>query len=237
MTNNTDRGKEDNAGPDAANPRPDNSYGHIIEVTEKNDNHAATTFTWDIFLLCGDPDDPSTYFAGFPKDQVSPIANPDNITFDQAGNLWITTDGQNKSLKLNDGFYAVPVAGTGRGHVQQFFSGVAGCEVTGPAFTPNNRTLFLAVQHPGEGGTFEKPISTWPDRTGQPRPSVIAIRSTEGKPVGQVPDDGAHGTLPTTGVTSALPGAWAGAAGLFAAATGAIIRRRIAMQAQRDEAE
>jgi hypothetical protein len=184
--------------------------------------------------MCGDPGDPSTYFAGFPKDHVSPIANPDNITFDQAGNLWITTDGQPGSLNYNDGYFAVPVVGDGRGHVQQFFAAVTGSEVTGPAFTPDNRTLFLAVQHPGEGGTFEEPISTWPDRTGFPRPSVLAIRAADGKPVGQVPDDGAESRLPDAGMVGHLPGAWVGAAGLVAAAAGAIIRRRIAMQGRAD---
>ena len=61
------------------------SAGHIIEITEDGDDHAATTFAWDIFMLCGDPADESTYFAGFPKDKVSPIASPDNITFDVDG--------------------------------------------------------------------------------------------------------------------------------------------------------
>jgi secreted PhoX family phosphatase len=238
MTNNDDRGEEGEPGPNAANPRATNKMGHVIEVTETNDDHTSTTFTWEIFLLCGDPDDPSTYFAGFPKEQVSPIANPDNVAFDLAGNLWISTDGQGKSLNYNDGYFAVPVDGPARGHVQQFFSGVAGCEVCGPEFTPNNRTLFLAIQHPGEGSTFEQPSSTWPDGTNPPRPSVVTIQSALGRPIGQAGNDtGAApmpGRLPDTS-GSGLSGFWLSAAGFAVAAAGALIRRRQQMQARNVE--
>jgi Predicted phosphatase len=185
MTNNTDRGKEGKPGPDAANPRAENKFGHIIEVTEDGNDYAATTFTWEIFMLCGDPEDDSTFFAGFDKSKVSPIATPDNITFDLKGNLWIATDGQPGTLKLNDGLFAVPVEGPGRGHLQQFFASVAGSEVCGPEFTPDNKSLFLAIQHPGEGGTFEEPVSNWPDGTQPVKPSVIAIRANNGGVIGQ----------------------------------------------------
>ncbi|MCS6803487.1 MAG: DUF839 domain-containing protein, partial [Dehalococcoidia bacterium] len=80
--------------------------------------------------------------------------------------------------------FAVPVSGSQRGHLQQFFSSVAGSEVCGPEFTPDNRTLFLAIQHPGEGGTFENPISTWPDRQGLPRPSVITVQRFDSGVIG-----------------------------------------------------
>ena len=125
------------------------------------------------------------YFAGYDKSKVSPIGAPDNIVFDLAGNAWVATDGAASAIKLNDGLFAIPVAGSERGHVQQFFSSVAGSEVCGPEFTPDNRTLFLAIQHPGEGGTFEKPISTWPDRQGLPRPSVITIQAFDNRRIGQ----------------------------------------------------
>ena len=118
-------------------------------------------------------DDPSSYFAGYDKSKVSSIGAPDNIAFDGEGTMWIASDGAPRAIKINDGLYAVPVEGVQRGNVQMFFASVVGSEVCGPEFTPDNRTLFLAIQHPGEGGTFEKPISTWPDRQGMPRPSVI----------------------------------------------------------------
>jgi secreted PhoX family phosphatase len=184
MTNNTNRGVEDNPGTDESNPRPENIWGHIIEVSEAGGDHAATEFEWDIFLLCGDPADESTYFAGFPKEKVSKMANPDNITFDAKGNLWISTDGQPSSLEVNDGLFAVPVDGADRGYLRQFFSSVPGSEVSGPHFTPDNTTLFASVQHPGEGGTFDDPTTSWPETSGPPRPAMVVIQSTTGAPIG-----------------------------------------------------
>lgn len=184
LTNNTRRGTEGQAGTDAANPRAKNTSGHIIEITETDNNYAAPTFKWEMLILAGLPSDPSTFFAGFDKSKVSPIGAPDNVAFDNAGNLWIATDGAARAIKYNDGLFAVPVQGAQRGNVQQFFSTVAGSEVCGPEFTPDNRTLFLAIQHPGEGGTFEEPISTWPDRVGLPRPSVITIQAFDNRVIG-----------------------------------------------------
>ena len=93
LTNNKERGAKGEAGPDEANPRNSNKHGQVLEFAEKGDDAAAHSFTWRLFLVCGDPEDPSTYFGGFPKDQVSPISCPDNVTFDAYGNLWISTDG------------------------------------------------------------------------------------------------------------------------------------------------
>ncbi len=91
MTNNTRR----TAGQvDPANPRGPNRYGHIIEWHEAGGDAAATTFSWDVFMLCGPQGDASRYFAGYDPALVSDIATPDNILFDAAGNLWIVTDGQ-----------------------------------------------------------------------------------------------------------------------------------------------
>jgi LPXTG-motif cell wall-anchored protein len=245
LTNNNQRGTPSRPGTDKANPRADNRNGHIIEITEAGNNHAATTFTWDIFLLAGDPKDSTSYFAGYPKEKVSPIAAPDNIAFDSAGNLWIATDGQPAALKNNDGFYAVPVEGAERGYLRQFYATVPGAEICGPEFTPDNRTLFLAIQHPGEGGTFAKPVTTWPGGTGAPHPSVIAIRSAAGLPVGRAsapaaapapapaqppaagnPPAGIPASLPNTGAEAGLPGALTAAGALAAAAAGALLRRR-----------
>ncbi len=185
MTNNIERGTPDgDEGPTPSNPRPENQHGHIVEVTEDGGDVTSETFAWDIFMLCGDPTDESTYFAGFPREQVSAISSPDNITFDMDGNLWISTDGQPRTLEINDGLFAVPVDGPERGHLRQFFSAVTGAEVSGPIFTPDNTALFLSVQHPGEGGTFETPITHWPDGTGAPRPSLVVIQAEDGRRIG-----------------------------------------------------
>lgn len=184
-TNNTRRGIGEHPEPDAANPRPENRHGHIIELIEKDNDHSSTEFHWELFLVCGDPEDPSTFYAGYDKSEVSPISCPDNIVFDRYGNLWIATDGLPKTMPGNDGLFAVPVEGPNRGKLRQFFSSVPGAEVCGPEFTPDNTTLFVAIQHPGEGGTFEEPATRWPDGEGPPRPSVVAIQALDGRPIGE----------------------------------------------------
>ena len=186
MTNNTRRGASGQPDVDAANPRAGNRFGHVIELTEAGEDHGAGTFTWEIFMLCGDPRDPAhaTYFAGFDPGQVSAIANPDNIAFDRRGNLWIATDGQPGSLGAHDGIFAVPTEGEQRGFVRQLLSGPRGCEVASLDFTPDNDTLFCSIQHPGEGGSLAAPISTGPDGTQPPRPGVVAVTRTQpGAPI------------------------------------------------------
>jgi secreted PhoX family phosphatase len=178
FTNNTQRATSGRPGTDAANPRGTNRHGHIIEMSEDRNDAAAETFTWNIFLLCGDPTANDTYFAGFDKSKVTMISSPDNITFDKQGNMWITTDGQPGTIQKNDGVYVVPVDGEERGYVRQFLSSVVGSETTGPELTPNNETLFVSIQHPGEGGTFASPVSHFPDGNDTPRPSVVAITKT-----------------------------------------------------------
>jgi secreted PhoX family phosphatase len=150
-----------------------NRNGYVLELTPGGGDHAATAFTWDLMLVCGDPAAPETYFAGYPKASVSPISCPDNVAFDTTGNLWISTDGN--VIGSHDGIFRVPVSGPERGHVQQFVSMPRGAEACGPLVTDSNRSLFFAVQHPGEidGATFENQASTWPHTDPFPRPSVV----------------------------------------------------------------
>jgi uncharacterized protein len=107
LTNNTDRGKAGaarTAPADEPNPRNNNAHGHVIELVEEENDARAQRFGWSILLLCGDPKDPSTYFGGFDRSQVSPITSPDNLAFDGHGNLWIATD-SGQALSINDGLY------------------------------------------------------------------------------------------------------------------------------------
>ncbi len=175
-TNNTQRGTLYKPAVDEANPRPINKDGHVVEIVEARDDAAATEFFWNLVLVCGDPEDQSTYFGGFDPAQVSPISCPDNVAFDSTGNLWISTDGS--TLGSNDGLFEVVVDGPNRGQVRQFASVPAGAEACGPVIAEDGRTVFLAVQHPGEidTATIDAPASTFPyDGTGQPRPSVCQI--------------------------------------------------------------
>ena len=78
------------------------------------------------------------------------------------------------------------VSGPERGATRAFFNGPRGCEVCGPEFTPDGKTLFIAVQHPGDGSSFEKPSTRWPDFLPSlpPRGSVIAITKDDGGEIG-----------------------------------------------------
>jgi secreted PhoX family phosphatase len=180
MTNNTNRTAEQ---VDMANPRAMNRHGHIIEAAETGNDPTSTTFTWDMFMLCGPADDDSTYFAGFDRSQVSPISSPDNLIFDRAGNLWIFTDGQPGTIRLNDAVYAVPVEGPERGHLKAFLSVVPGAEAASGTLSDDNEALFVSIQHPGEGmdSTFGSPISAFPDGD-FPRPSVVVAWKTSPGP-------------------------------------------------------
>ena len=164
-TNNTDRGKPDKPGPDAPNPRALNKDGHIIELTEHRNRANATTFAWNILLLCGDPAEAGsrTYFAGY-DGPVSPIACPDNLAFDSTGtNLWVATDGQPSAIKYADGLFLVPLTGRERGHVEQFLAVPEGAETCGPVIHDRDGSVFVAVQHPGEDGTWDAQASFFPD--------------------------------------------------------------------------
>lgn len=175
-TNNSDRGKAGEAGVDEANPRNANQHGHVIELTESGDDPSATRFGWSLLLVCGDPGDPSTYFGGVDKSQVSPITSPDNVAFDPYGNLWIATD-STQALKINDGLYGVVLEGEQRGLTRLFASVPVGSECCGPVVTET--FVLVSVQHPGDvdDASPAQPASHWPDGgAAQPRPSVVAIR-------------------------------------------------------------
>ncbi|GAA0405542.1 PhoX family protein [Acrocarpospora corrugata] len=180
LTNNTNRTA---AQLDEANPRPSNRHGHILEIVESRNDAGANRFAWSLPLVCGDPTDPSTYFAGFDKTKVSPISCPDNLAFDRDGNLWISTDGN--ALGNADGLFVMPVSGRERGYVRQFLTVPFGAETCGPMVTDDQRSVFVAVQHPGEitGATPDNPASTWPDGA-QPRPSVAVAWHKQGKKIG-----------------------------------------------------
>jgi secreted PhoX family phosphatase len=185
LTNNTRR-KGD--GVDAANPRGPNVFGHIIEITPDDGDHAAVGFRWEILVKCGDPAiaplgaafNPATTRNGW-------FAMPDNCVFDAEGRLWVATDG-NSGTKTGraDGLWGVETEGDGRGTSRCFFQVPSGAELCGPCFTPDMTTMFLAIQHPGEvpEGTkagvvasFENPATRWPDfQEGMPpRPSIVAV--------------------------------------------------------------
>ncbi|MEU6877470.1 PhoX family protein [Streptomyces sp. NPDC046712] len=183
LTNNSNRGKTGYAPADEANPRNLNKHGQVLELAEHWDDPASDGFAWRLFLVAGDPNDPATYFAGFPKDKVSPISCPDNVAFDPYGNLWLSTDGN--QLGSHDGLFGVATQGERRGELKQFLTVPKGAETCGPII--QDRRVVVAVQHPGEidGASVEKPASVWPDGPGKiVRPSVVAVWRKDGRDIG-----------------------------------------------------
>jgi secreted PhoX family phosphatase len=188
LTSNTDR-----RVPDAANPRAPNRHGHIIEIVPPLVNgkpdHGATECDWGFFLLGGDPAI-ATHGARYASavGATGWLAGPDNLTFDPGGRIWIATDGQRGVAGFNDGLYAAQTSGPERGSTRCLFSAPRGAEVTGPAFTPDGRTLFVSVQHPGaeRGSTYDNPSTRWPDFRDDtpPRAAVIAITRADGGEIG-----------------------------------------------------
>ncbi|MEU1972335.1 PhoX family phosphatase [Microbacterium sp. NPDC019599] len=182
LTNNSTRGGA--ASPvDEPNPVTGNRYGHVIELTETA-GQAGTSFAWSILLVCGDPAVfEYTYFAGFPKQLVSPISCPDNVAFDSEGNLWISTDGAPSTIGYNDGLFKVALEGPNRGRVEQFLAVPREAETCGPVIHDSEGLVFVAVQHPGENGTFAAQTSLFPDYgstapgavPNAPRPSVVQV--------------------------------------------------------------
>ncbi|WP_232697684.1 PhoX family protein [Brevibacillus daliensis] len=151
------------------NKNHSNFYGHIMRMFEKDNNHAGEAFSFEIFATGG----PQSGFAA-----------PDNMAFDSAGNLWVVTDISSTSTNEgiyksfgNNGVFFIPTSGEAKGVASQFASAPVGAEMTGPWFTPDEKTLFMAVQHPGENLTsYDKPTSKWPHgKAAHALPGVIAI--------------------------------------------------------------
>ncbi len=177
---------------DAVNPRPNNRHGHILEMVPPgrgaDADHAAQQFSWEIPLMAGNPaeeTDGAKYHAGVSSNGW--LSNPDNCAFDSKGRLWIATDGAPKS-GIAEGVWATDVEDEGRMLTKRFFAAPRGAELCGPCFTPDDRTFFAAVQHPGDekDSTFANPSTRWPDfRDDMPtRPSVVVITKADGGVIG-----------------------------------------------------
>lgn len=185
---------------DPGNMRPKNTAGHILELlhagTDGNRDHTALNFQWTTFLLGGHPHSNSHNDQGFygtapDGKSVSEdgwFATPDNLAFDNSGNMWVATDGC-EAFHFHDGLWAMPTSGPYRAIPKHFFGCPLGAEICGPEFTPDGTTLFVAVQHPAKShhSSFDQPSHRWPDfdEALPPRPSVLAIRRTDGDIVGR----------------------------------------------------
>lgn len=192
LTNNNQRGKEFPAN--ATNPRVNNLMGHIVRWKPRGQDAANDRFDWEIFVLAGDPDNTDPNQKGNIRGDV--YGSPDGLWFDQRGILWTQTDissgalgkGAYSRITNNMMFAADPVSREFR----RFLIGPNGCEVTGVDLTPDYKTMFVNIQHPGESPSERsnpdkpKAFSDWPDRKlfSRPRSATIAIWREDGKPVG-----------------------------------------------------
>ena len=184
LTNNSKRG-EDGQPVGGPNPRAKNVYGQILRWRTSRDDHASKTFDWDLFVVAGNP----TVHAGTPKAGSSNINpqnmfnSPDGLGFDKAGRLWILTDGDvsNTGDFAGMGNNQMLCADPNSGEIRRFMVGPVGCEVTGISFAPDQKALFVGIQHPGENGG-----STFPEHlpNGKPRSSVMVITREDGGIIG-----------------------------------------------------
>ncbi len=183
LTNNKNRGIKPNAGGDATpvngpNPREANKYGQICRWYPTNDDHAATSFRWDLYVMAGNPDIAEGANKGSANVNPGNMFNsPDGMMFDSSGVLWIQTDGDddNSGAFAGQGNNQMLAGDPVTGEIKRFMTGPKGSEVSGLCWSSDRRTMFVGIQHPG--GSF-------PDGTGLPRSSVIAIWRDDGALVG-----------------------------------------------------
>jgi uncharacterized protein len=190
LTNGSGNGAAVNSG------RDPNPYGHILRLREVRRGRSAGKFEWEVFLTAGDP----AYDSSVPADQPV-FGSPDGLWVDPDGLIWIQTDISNSSQNRADRGYdnignnMMLVADPSTGDVRRFLTGPNGCEITGVLMTPDQRTLFVNVQHPGESTTFwnnqfgaptaasPSTVSSWPFG-GRPRSATVVVRKLDGGKIG-----------------------------------------------------
>lgn len=169
LTNNGSRRRTSESNPRATNP-----HGHIIRWTEAGASPLATTFTWDLLLLAGDPSIAADNQKGNIKGDT--FSSPDGIRIDPQNRLWVQTDAGTSASTTdifgNNSQYYVDQK---TGESKRFLAGPLGCEITGIAYTPDLTTMFINIQHP---------TGKWPSANLPARSSTVVVRRTDGKPVG-----------------------------------------------------
>jgi len=188
LTNNKNRGKKPNKGGDATpvngpNPREGNKYGQILRWRPAGGDHLATGFDWDLFVLAGNPKVKEGLEAGSANINAGNMFNsPDGLTFGDDGILWIQTVGKYSNEKdfEGQGNNQMLAGDTQTGEIRRFLVGPKECEVTGMTFSPDRKTMFVGIQHPGEKGN-----SHFPDGGDSvPRSAIIAVKRDDGGEMG-----------------------------------------------------
>lgn len=202
MTENEDRlpaGEGDQGEQvNAANPRGPNPHGHLLELVPPGSpdkpDFAAERFGWDVFILCGDPAKPEEGAMYHPATSANGwFTDPDNLSVDPAGRLWVATDGPPPE-GIADALFVMDTEGPGRALPRLFYVAPIGSECCSPTFTPDGQTVFISIQHPGElrladdedATSIEDAGTLWPDFVaGMPaRPSLIVLSRDDNRTVG-----------------------------------------------------
>ena len=192
LTNNSARGTAGNPGVDAANPRANNTMGQIIRWKEDGD-FDATTFRWNHLVLAGDSGNARAEAKGNIRGDL--YACPDGIAFDSRGVLWIQTDAHATQMYKGEferiGSNQMLACDVATGETRRFLTGPVNCEVTGVTWTPDGRTMFVNIQHPGETPSDRSDpadpakYSSWPGAPGsRPRSATVVIRKADGGVIG-----------------------------------------------------
>ncbi|WP_108837830.1 PhoX family phosphatase [Tateyamaria sp. Alg231-49] len=184
LTNNKNRGVKPNAGGDdtsanGPNPREVNNYGQIVRWRPSGDNHASSTFDWDLYVMAGNPTNQEGAYKGSSNINEGNMFNsPDGMQFDTTGIMWIQTDGNDdnegdfEGMGNNQMLAGDPVTG----EIRRFLTGPNGSEVTGLTWSSDRRTMFVGIQHPS---------APFPDGEGSlPRSSIVVVKRTDGALVG-----------------------------------------------------
>nr|WP_217807773.1 PhoX family phosphatase [Oceanibacterium hippocampi] len=188
LTNNKNRGQKPNAGGDATpvsgpNPREANLFGQIVRWRPDGGDHAARGFDWDLYVVAGNPavhDDARRGSSNVTTENM--FNSPDGLIFDSRGGLWIQTDGNYSNDKdfAGQGNNQMLLGNPETGEIRRFLVGPKQCEVTGIAWSADQSTMFVGIQHPGEKGDSHFPGGG----NAVPRSSIIAITRKDQGPMG-----------------------------------------------------
>ena len=212
------RAYTDMKGTSAQNGNPN---GHMVRMKE---GATVSAFTWDVYLFGAEAgaDKTMVNISSLTADQD--FSSPDGLAFSKAtGICWIQTDdgaytdvtncmmlaavpgqvgdGGKKTLSYtkSDGSKLDIVTPVGKAATEstlkRFLVGPKGCEITGLSETPDGKTIFVNIQHPGEGtamaniGDATKYQSQWPSNAGygagkRPRSATIVITKNDGGVIG-----------------------------------------------------
>jgi secreted PhoX family phosphatase len=190
LTNNSQRTQSQ---VDRVNPRARNEFGQIVRWAEAGGDHAALSFAWDLFIVAGDKTT-SRDSNGKGLGDASIFGSPDGLWFDPQGRLWIQTDiGESEQLRGANapfGNNAMLAADPQTGEIRRFLTGPVGQEITGVITTPDGRTMFVNVQHPGATTPAKdfaegKNASRWPEGgSSYPRSATVIITKLDGGVIG-----------------------------------------------------